>query len=61
MENQVEQNTDSRIKFPKKFLKIALFPLSLSMTFFITQLYYSSKLKELQQVENDLKKQLESQ
>jgi murein DD-endopeptidase MepM/ murein hydrolase activator NlpD len=31
------------------------------MTFFITQLYYSSKLKELQQVESDLKKQLESQ
>lgn len=61
MENQVEQNTYNRIKFPKKFLKIALFPLSLSMTFFITQLYYSSKLKELQQVESDLKKQLESQ
>jgi septal ring factor EnvC (AmiA/AmiB activator) len=61
MENQVEQNTYNRIKFPKKFLKIALFPLSLSMTFFITQLYYSSKLKELQQVEGDLKKQLESQ
>ena len=61
MENQVEQNTYNRVKFPKKFLKIALFPLSLSMTFFITQLYYSSKLKELQQVESDLKKQLESQ
>lgn len=61
MENQVEQNTYNRIKFPKKFLKIVLFPLSLSMTFFITQLYYSSKLKELQQVESDLKKQLESQ
>ncbi len=61
MENQIDQTSTPRIKFPKKFLKIALFPLSLSMTFFVTQLYYSNKMEELHRVENDLKKQLESQ
>jgi len=61
MENQIEQSSTRRIKFPKKFLKIAVFPLSLSLTFFITQMYYSAKLRELKTVETELKKQVERQ
>lgn len=61
MENQIEQPISRKIKFPKKFLKIALFPLSLSLTFFITQMYYSAKLGELKIVETELKKQVETQ
>jgi len=61
MENQIEQSSTRRIKFPKKFLKIAVFPLSLSLTFFITQMYYSAKLRELKTVETELRKQVERQ
>jgi len=61
MENQLEHQSTKRIKFPKKFLKIALFPLSLSLTFFITKMYYSAKLGELKIVETELKKQVETQ
>ncbi|MFM7662838.1 MAG: M23 family metallopeptidase [Bacteroidota bacterium] len=61
MENQIEQPISRKIKFPKKFLKIALFPLSLSLTFLITQMYYSAKLRELKIVETELKKQVERQ
>jgi murein DD-endopeptidase MepM/ murein hydrolase activator NlpD len=61
MKNQLDQFATKRIKFPKKFLKIALFPLSLSLTFFITQIYYAGKLQEIKGAEAELKKQVESQ
>lgn len=61
MENQIEQLAPRKINFPKKFLKIALFPITLSLTFFFTQIYYSSKIQEIKIIETELKKQVESQ
>jgi murein DD-endopeptidase MepM/ murein hydrolase activator NlpD len=61
MENHLGQASPSRIKFPKKFLKIALFPLSLSLTFFVIQNYYNTKLQEVKTIETELKKQVEIQ
>jgi murein DD-endopeptidase MepM/ murein hydrolase activator NlpD len=61
MENHVSQPTPRRIKFPKKFLKIALFPLSVSLTFFVTRIYYDVQLQELKTIESELKKQVEIQ
>ncbi len=58
MEEIIEPTQKSTVKFSRKFLKIALFPLSLTFTFFITQLYFSSKMDEMRIVEKELKSQL---
>ena len=61
MEEFTENQSKTAIKFPKKFLKIALFPLSLAFTFFFTQLYFNQKIDELNTAERELKNQLSMQ
>lgn len=61
MEEFTENQSKTAIKFPKKFLKIALFPLSLAFTFFFTQLYFNQKIDELHTTERELKNQLSMQ
>jgi murein DD-endopeptidase MepM/ murein hydrolase activator NlpD len=61
MEEIIEPTQKSTVKFSRKFLKIALFPLSLAFTFFFTQLYFNQKIDELNTAERELKNQLSMQ
>jgi murein DD-endopeptidase MepM/ murein hydrolase activator NlpD len=58
----MEENTDSENKqtftFSKKYLKTAVFPLSIVLTFFLTHLYYSSQMNDLELIHKELKSDL---
>jgi murein DD-endopeptidase MepM/ murein hydrolase activator NlpD len=61
MEEIIEPTQKSTVKFSRKFLKIALFPLSLAFTFFFTQQYFTKQINELRTAESELKNQLSLQ
>ena len=63
----MDENTESsnrrnyKIIFSKRYLKTAVFPLSLVFTFFLTHLYYSYQMEDLEKAHNSLKADLSIQ